>query len=223
MWHNAIRMETSHSGGTAATLPAHQIHMQAPDEDILVGQHAVRWARHGPIVALLTETVNKPVGQDQCMQITAKSDYALRAMCVLAVADAGVSVKAADIAAGQDIPPTFLDGILVQLRRGGMVSSRRGPGGGHQLARPAWSITLADVVRVIDGPLTLIHGQRPEELAHDGPAARLQDVWVAVRAALRAIMEETTLEQVVTGALPPAVAALAEDNRSWTSIWPLKS
>jgi Rrf2 family protein len=146
------------------------------------------------------------------MQITAKSDYALRAMCVLAVAGEGASVKAADIAAAQNIPPTFLDGILVQLRRGGMVNSRRGPGGGHQLARPAWSITLADIVRVIDGPLTLIHGQRPEEL---------QDVWVAVRAALRGIMEETTLEQVVTGALPSAVVTLAEDNRSWTSVWPM--
>ena len=154
------------------------------------------------------------------MQITAKSDYALRAMCVLAVADDGAPVKAAEIAAAQGIPPTFLDGILVQLRRGGMVSSRRGPGGGHQLARPAWSITLADVVRVIDGPLTLVHGQRPEQLAHEGPAARLQDVWVAVRAALRGIMEETTLEQVVTGALPPVVSTLAQDNRSWTSIWP---
>lgn len=157
------------------------------------------------------------------MQITAKSDYALRAMCELAVAADGVAVKAADIAAAQAIPLTFLDAILVQLRRGGMVSSRRGPGGGHQLARPAWSITLADVVRVIDGPLTLIHGQRPEQLAHSGPAARLPDVWVAVRAALRGIMEETTLEQVVTGTLPRAVVTLAKDNRSWTSIWPLQS
>jgi len=175
------------------------------------------------IVALLTFRVNKPVRQDQLMQITAKSDYALRAMCVLAVAEEGSVVKAAEIAAAQDIPPNFLDAILVQLRRGGMVTSRRGPGGGHQLARPAWSITLADVVRVMDGPLTLIHGQRPEELTHSGPACRLQDVWVAVRAALRGIMEETTLQQVVTGELPSAVSALAKDNRSWTSVWPRPS
>ncbi|WP_127783464.1 Rrf2 family transcriptional regulator [Rhodococcus sp. X156] len=154
------------------------------------------------------------------MQITAKSDYALRAMCVLAVAEEGVVVKAADIAAAQDIPPNFLDAILVQLRRGGMVVSRRGPGGGHQLARPAWAITLADVVRVIDGPLTLIHGERPEAMSHPAPATHLQDVWVAVRAALRGIMEETTLRQVVTGDLPAPVTALGTDHRSWTSVWP---
>lgn len=85
------------------------------------------------------------------MQITARSEYAVRAMCVLALAQENSAIKA-DIAAARGISRTFLDGILVQLRRGGMVVSRRGPGGGHRLARPAWSITVADVVRVIDGP-----------------------------------------------------------------------
>lgn len=172
------------------------------------------------MITLLTVPVNNAVRQDHLMQITAKSDYAIRAMCVLAVAQEDTVVKAAGIAQAQDIPRTFLDGILVQLRRGGMVASRRGPDGGHRLARPAWSITLADVVRVIDGPLAMINGQRPEALVHPGAAAHLPDVWVALRAAVRGILEETTLEHVVTGHLPAAVTALAIDHRAWTSVWP---
>ncbi|MFN2522311.1 MAG: Rrf2 family transcriptional regulator [Mycobacteriales bacterium] len=154
------------------------------------------------------------------MQISAKSDYALRAVCVLAVAAEGTAVKADDIAAAQAIPRTFLDGILLELRRAGIVDSRRGPEGGHRLARPPYAITIADVVRVIDGPLALVHGHRPESLVYADPAARLQDVWVAVRAGLRAVLERTTVEQVVTGRLPAAVTALATDKRSWTSVWP---
>jgi Rrf2 family protein len=154
------------------------------------------------------------------MQISAKSDYALRALCVLAAADEGCSVKADDIARAQDIPRTFLDTILLDLRRGGLVASRRGPGGGHRLARPSFAITVADVIRLLDGPLALVHGLRPEDLGYPPPAAQLQDVWVAVRAALRAVLERTTLEQVVTGALPPAVTSLSSDARSWTSVWP---
>ena len=154
------------------------------------------------------------------MQISAKSDYALRAVCVLAGADPAVAVKADEIARAQSIPRTFLDGILVELRRAGIVDSRRGPDGGHRLARPSYAITVADVVRVIDGPLALVHGHRPEGLAYAEPAARLQDVWVAVRAGLRAVLERTTIEQIVTGRLPKAVTSLAADSRSWTSVWP---
>lgn len=158
------------------------------------------------------------------MQISAKSDYALRALCVLAAAwrpdDQGCVVKAAEIAASQQVPRTFLDQILTDLRRAGIVDSRRGPEGGHRLARPPYAVTVADVVRVMDGPLALVHGHRPEELAYEGPAARMQDVWVAVRAGLRAVLEHTTLEQVVEDALPPAVTALSSDDRSWTSVWP---
>ena len=154
------------------------------------------------------------------MQISAKSDYALRAVCVLAGAEPDVAVKADEIARAQSIPRTFLDGILVELRRAGIVESRRGPDGGHRLARPSYAITVADVVRVIDGPLALVHGHRPEGLAYTEPAARLQDVWVAVRAGLRAVLEHTTIEQIVTGRLPKVVTSLAKDSRSWTSVWP---
>jgi Rrf2 family protein len=154
------------------------------------------------------------------VQISAKSDYALRALCVLATADDGAAVKADDIAAAQHVPRTFLDVILLELRRAGIIESRRGPDGGHRLARPSYAITVADVVRVMDGPLALVHGHRPESLTYEAPAARLQDVWVAVRAALRAVLERTTIEQIVTGRLPEPVTTLAAERRSWTSVWP---
>lgn len=154
------------------------------------------------------------------MQISAKSDYAVRALCVLAVAPEGSAVKASAIAAAQGVPQTFLEQILLDLRRAGIVASRRGPDGGHRLARPPYAITVADVVRVIDGPLALVAGARPEALCYPEPAARVQDVWVAVRAALRSVLERTTLEQVVEGRLPEQVTALSGDPRSWTSVWP---
>lgn len=154
------------------------------------------------------------------MQVSARTDYALRALCELAVAPEACAVKADAIARAQDIPRAFLDTILVDLRRAGMVESRRGPDGGHRLARPAFSITVADVVRVTDGPLALVHGHRPEAMAFVGPAAHLQEVWVAVRAALRGILEHVTLEQVVAGALPAVVTPLLSQDRSWTSVWP---
>ncbi len=154
------------------------------------------------------------------MQIAAKTDYALRALCHLAVVEGEVAVKADEIAAAHEIPRSFLDGILLDLRRGGLVESRRGPAGGHRLARPAFSITVADVVRVMEGPLALVHGHRPEEMAYTGPAECLQDVWVALRAAVREVLESTTLEQVATSALPPAVTARNGDARSWVSVWP---
>jgi Rrf2 family protein len=160
------------------------------------------------------------MGQDGGVQISAKADYALRALCVLASAPEGCAVKADDIAGAQGIPRTFLDGILVELRRAGLVESRRGPDGGHRLARPAYAISLADVIRVTDGPLALIRGQRPEQHAYEGAARHLQEVWVAVRASLRDILELTTLAQVVEGRLPERVAALTSHDRSWRSVWP---
>lgn len=154
------------------------------------------------------------------MQISARTDYALRALCVLATAPEGAVVKAAVIAEAQAVPRTFLDQILVELRRAGIVESRRGPDGGHRLARPAFSVTVADVVRVMDGPLALVQGQRPEALVYAGSSEHLRDVWVAVRAALRQVLERTSLQQVVDGRLPPQVTSLSEDPRSWTSVWP---
>ncbi len=157
------------------------------------------------------------------MQISAKTDYALRAMCLLAVQEPGSAVKADDIAAAQGIPRAFLDGILLDLRRAGLVSSRRGPVGGHRLALPADGIAIADVVRAIEGPLALVHGERPEELAYEGSAACLQDVWVALRAAVRGVLESTTLQQVVDGELPDEVASLNGDARSWVSVRPTRT
>lgn len=154
------------------------------------------------------------------MQISARADYALRALCVLATSEPTVVVKAATIAQAQAIPRTFLDQILTDLRRAGIVESRRGPDGGHRLARPPYAITVADVVRVMDGPLALVHGERPESLLYAGPAAHLRDVWVAVRAALRQVLERTTLEQIVENTLPIQVTSLSDDPRSWTSVWP---
>lgn len=154
------------------------------------------------------------------MQISARSDYALRALCVLATAEEGAAVKAAAIAEAQAIPRTFLDQILTELRRGGLVESRRGPDGGHRLARPPYAITVADVIRVLDGPLALVHGERPESLLYAGPAEHLRDVWVAVRAALRQVLERTTLEQIVEDDLPSQITTLSDDPRSWTSVWP---
>lgn len=154
------------------------------------------------------------------VQISARADYALRALCVLATTDPTVVVKAATIAEAQAIPRTFLDQILADLRRAGIVESRRGPDGGHRLARPPYAVTVADVVRVVDGPLALVHGERPEALLYSGPATHLRDVWVAVRAALRQVLERTTLEQIVEDALPLQVTSLSDDPRSWTSVWP---
>jgi Rrf2 family protein len=152
------------------------------------------------------------------VQISAKTDYALRALCLLAAQEGDAVVKADDIAQAQAIPRSFLDGILLDLRRAGLVSSRRGPVGGHRLARPAYAITLADVVRATEGPLALVHGERPEELRYAAPAGALRDVWVALRAAVRGVLESTTLEQVVAGELPEQVAVLCEDARSWQSV-----
>jgi Rrf2 family protein len=157
----------------------------------------------------------------QCtVQISARSDYAVRALCVLATAQDGAVVKAAAIAEAQAIPRTFLDQILTDLRRAGIIDSRRGPDGGHRLARPPYAVTVADVVRVVDGPLALVHGERPEALLYTGAATHLRDVWVAVRAALRQVLERTTLEQIVEANLPPQVTTLSDDPRSWTSVWP---
>lgn len=151
------------------------------------------------------------------MQISAKADYALRALCVLASSPPGTAVKAGDIAAAQAIPRMFLDTILRDLGRAGIIESRRGREGGHRLARPPGEITIADVIRATDGPLALIHGQRPESLHYQEPAQHLQEIWVAVRASLRSILENTTLGQVVSGKLPASVTALTSDQRSWQS------
>jgi Rrf2 family protein len=152
------------------------------------------------------------------MRLSARSDYALRAVIELAAAGPG-HVTADQLARTQVIPGKFLEAILTQLRRAGLVRSQRGPEGGFWLARPAGAISLADVIRAIDGPLLGVRGERPENLGYTGAAEPLQSVWIALRANERAILEDVTLEHIVTGNLPASVRKLAEDPKAWTSQW----
>jgi Rrf2 family protein len=150
------------------------------------------------------------------MRLSARVDYALRAVAELVASSGDAKLVTADrLAAAQQIPPKFLESILLQLRRGGIVRAQRGPEGGYRLARPAAEISLADIIRVIDGPLANVRGQRPEELGYHGAAAALQDVWIALRANERLILEAVTIEDVVTGELPERVRDLVADPRAW--------
>jgi Rrf2 family protein len=135
------------------------------------------------------------------MRLSARADYALRAAIELAAASAG-HVTADQLARAQNIPGKFLEAILTQLRRGGLVRSQRGPDGGFWLARPASQISLADIIRAIDGPLVGVRGERPENLGYTGAAEPLQDVWIALRANERAILEDVTLDQATARASP---------------------
>ena len=143
-------------------------------------------------------------------------DYALRATLELAAnASDDRPVTSERMAQAQEIPAKFLESILLQLRRAGIVNSQRGPEGGYWLARPANEIALADVIRAIDGPLANVRGMRPERVGYHGAARTLQDVWIALRASERAILETVTLADVASGQLPERVRALADDPRSW--------
>ncbi len=124
-------------------------------------------------------------------------------------------VTAERLALAQDIPPKFLESILLQLRRGGIVQSQRGPEGGYWLARPAKEISLADVIRIIDGPLANIRGQRPEHIGYQGAAAALQQVWIALRASEREILDLVTIADVAANRLPKRVLTLAADPDAW--------
>jgi Rrf2 family protein len=149
------------------------------------------------------------------VQVNAKVDYALRALAELAAAEAG-PVKAETIARAQGIPPKFLENILLELRHGGIVISQRGAEGGYRLAMPAAEISLADVIRIVDGPLANVRGLRPERLEYSGPAEPLLQVWIALRANMRAVLEQVTLQDLVTGDLPPDVIALTESPDAWS-------
>lgn len=150
------------------------------------------------------------------MRLSARVDYALRAAAELAVVGKH-PVTATQLAQAQQIPPKFLENILSQLRRSGLVRSQRGPEGGYWLALDADKISLADIIRAVDGPLVGVRGERPEHLGYSGPARALQEVWIALRASERAILEEVSLADVAAGKLPPAVQKLAEDPAAWDS------
>ncbi len=151
------------------------------------------------------------------MRISAKVDYAVRAAVQLAAAEGSGPVKGDEIASAQDIPINFLENILSMLRSAGLVMSRRGAEGGYWLALRADTITIADIVRAIDGPLAAVRGVRPSETEFPSPAEPMRDVWVAVRASLRAVLDHVTLADVVNGELPEVVARLTAEADAWES------
>jgi Rrf2 family protein len=151
------------------------------------------------------------------VRVSAKTDYAIRAALELAAAGDDRPVKGERIATAQAIPLRFLENILMQLRHAGLVESRRGAEGGYRLARTPAEITLADVIRAIDGPLAGVQGDRPEKLGFEGVAAPMREVWIAVRASLRSVLEQITLADVIAGELPDHVRELLGDEDAWVS------
>jgi Rrf2 family protein len=149
------------------------------------------------------------------MRLSAKADYALRAAAELAAAAGEGPVKGEQIAAAQEIPPKFLENILTALRHAGLVRSQRGAEGGYWLARPPEEVTVADVIRAVEGPLASVRGERPEALSYRGSARPLGLVWIAVRANLRAVLEAVTLADLASGKLPDSVVLLTADDDAW--------
>jgi Rrf2 family protein len=149
------------------------------------------------------------------MHVTAKADYAVRAVIELAGSSQSAPRKVDDIAKAQQIPVSFLENILTQLRSSGVVRSQRGPEGGYWLARPAEELDLAHVIRAVEGPLVGVRGQRPEEIEYAGSAESLQQVWIALRANLRKVLEEVTVADVANGKLPKEISALTRAESAW--------
>ncbi len=148
------------------------------------------------------------------MRVSAKVDYALRACAELAASDGG-PIKGERLAQAQEIPLKFLENILLDLKHAGLVQSQRGAEGGYWLAQPAEEIALADVIRAVEGPIANVRGMRPEQVAYNGPATQLRDVWIAMRANLRSVLETVTLADLVAGRLPDQVASIAADPDAW--------
>jgi Rrf2 family protein len=149
------------------------------------------------------------------VRTTAKADYAVRAAVELAALSGAGPVKAEQIAEAQSIPLNFLENILAELRRAGIVESRRGAAGGYLLAKPPEDVSLADIIRAVEGPLANVRGMSPDALEYEGSAERLRDVWVALRASVRAVLEQVTLADVAKGELPPHVAELTQAADAW--------
>ena len=149
------------------------------------------------------------------MRITAKADYAVRAAIELAASGESGPVKAEQIADAQGIPLNFLENILAELRRAGIVESRRGAAGGYLLGRPAAEVSLADVIRAVEGPLANVRGLSPDGLEYRGSAEPLRDVWVALRANVRGVLEQVSLADVAKSDLPPHVTELTRNADAW--------
>ena len=151
------------------------------------------------------------------MRVSAKADYAVRAAVELAAAGEGEPVKGERLATSQDIPLQFLEHILLELKHAGIVRARRGAKGGYWLAREADEVTIADIVRAVEGPIAHVQSTPPEAIEYRGNAEGLQDVWIAVRANLRAVLEEVTLADLVSKELPSVVTDLAAAPDSWAA------
>jgi Rrf2 family protein len=148
------------------------------------------------------------------MQVTARGDYAVRAALGLAVAYPKV-ISAQALAEAQAMPYKFLEAVLADLRRAGLVQGIRGPEGGYLLKRPPTEVTVGDVLRAVEGPLAGVRGLRPEETEYAGAAAHLSEFWIAVRAALRSVVDEVTLTQLANGRLPARVRRLTTVPDAW--------
>jgi Rrf2 family protein len=149
------------------------------------------------------------------MRISAKADYAVRAALELAASPNRDPIKGEQLSQSQDIPLQFLEHILLELKHARLVRAKRGYKGGYWLDRPPEEITIADVIRAVEGPLANIHESAPEDLHYAGPAERLRDVWVAVRANLRGVLESITLAEVAGGDLPWRIDAILNDPEAW--------
>ena len=149
------------------------------------------------------------------MRVSAKVDYAVRAAVALAQAEGDATVKGERIATSQGIPLKFLENILGDMRRAGLVASQRGAVGGYRLAVSADDITVADIVRAVEGPLGDVRGMPPEGVSYQGGAEALQQVWLAARASLREVMETVTVGDIATGTLPRIVTQLLEEPEAW--------
>lgn len=152
------------------------------------------------------------------MRVSAKADYAVRAAAELAAASGQGPLKRDQISAAQNIPSKFLETILLDLKHTGIVKSTRGAEGGYALARPAADISIADVIRAVDGPMATVRGERVESVEYVGTAHALRDVWVAVRASLRRVLETTSLQDLVDDHLPESVRELTADPEAWISL-----
>jgi Rrf2 family protein len=150
------------------------------------------------------------------MRVSAKADYAVRAAAELAAAEEG-PVKGERLADAQEIPLQFLEHILLELKHHGIVRARRGAKGGYWLARPADEVTVAEIVRAVEGPIAHVQSTPPEAIEYKGNAEHLQEVWIAVRASLRSVLEEVTLADLVSGELPSSVSELAATPDAWAA------
>ena len=150
------------------------------------------------------------------MRISAKADYAVRAAVELASAGDD-PIKGERLAESQGIPLQFLEHILLELKHNGIVRARRGAKGGYWLARPADEVTIADVVRAVEGPIAHVQSAPPESITYRGNAKHLQEVWIAVRASLRSVLESVTLADLVSGELPPVVEHLSGSPDAWAA------